>query len=107
MLERATSILEKEMAKSGAAMVQLKTATSITDAFKVMVQASMMSSADASRLTALVQTQSDDSDSETGAPAASVYGGRSDGIIGTLEGLTEKADSQLTSARKAEDTAIQ
>merc|ERR1719146_573757 len=48
MLERATSILEKEMAKSGAAMVQLKTATSITDAFKVMVQASMMSSADAS-----------------------------------------------------------
>merc|ERR1719390_476124 len=55
MLERATSILEKEMAKSGAAMVQLKTATSITDAFKVMVQASMMSSADASRLTALVQ----------------------------------------------------
>merc|ERR1740138_950893 len=54
MLERATSILEKEMAKSGAAMVQLKTATSITDAFKVMVQASMMSSADATRLTALV-----------------------------------------------------
>merc|ERR1719364_427361 len=72
-----------------------------------MVQASMMSSADASRLTALVQTQSDDSDSETGAPAASVYEGHSDGIIGTLEGLTEKADSQLTSARKAEDTAIQ
>jgi predicted RNase H-like nuclease (RuvC/YqgF family) len=104
MLERATSILEKEMAKSGAAMVQLKTATSITDAFKVMVQASMMSSADASRLTALVQT--DDSDSETGAPAASVYEGHSDGIIGTLEGLTEKASSQLETARKAEDTAI-
>jgi uncharacterized coiled-coil DUF342 family protein len=105
MLERATSILAKEMAKSGAAMVQLKTATSITDAFKVMVQASMMSSADATRLTALVQTTDDDS--ETGAPAASVYEGHSDGIIGTLEGLTEKADSQLTSARKAEDTAIQ
>merc|ERR1719271_2375478 len=86
-------------------MVQLKTATSITDAFKVMVQASMMSSADATRLTALVQTTDDDS--ETGAPAASVYEGHSDGIIGTLEGLTEKADSQLTSARKAEDTAVQ
>merc|ERR1719247_2223074 len=105
MLEHATSILEKEMAMSGAAMVQLKTATSITDAFKVMVQASMMSSADATRLTALVQTTDDDS--ETGAPAASVYEGHSDGIIGTLEGLTEKASSQLEKARKTEDTAIQ
>merc|ERR1719353_1221789 len=66
-----------------------------------------MSSADATRLTALVQTQSDDSDSETGAPAASVYEGHSDGIIGTLEGLTEKASSQLEKARKTEDTAIQ
>merc|ERR1719486_1350178 len=35
MLERATSILSKEMAKSGAAMLQLKSATSITDALKV------------------------------------------------------------------------
>merc|ERR1719353_2562602 len=66
-----------------------------------------MSSADATRLTALVQTQSDDSDSEAGAPAASVYEGHSDGIIGTLEGLTEKASSQLEKARKTEDTAIQ
>merc|ERR1719409_2628152 len=30
-LERATSILSKEMAKSGASMLQLKSATSITD----------------------------------------------------------------------------
>merc|ERR1719482_112731 len=107
MLERATSILEKEMAKSGASasMLQLKTATSITDALKVMVQASVMSSADATRLTALVQTTDDDS--ETGAPAASVYEGHSDGIIGTLEGLTEKAESQLDKARKTENTAIQ
>merc|ERR1719243_289558 len=74
-----------------------------------MVQASVLSSADASRLTALVQTSQDsaDSDSEMGAPAASVYEGHSDGIIGTLEGLTEKADGQLDKARKAESTAIQ
>merc|ERR1719443_330767 len=70
MLERATSILSKEMAKSGAAMLQLKSATSITDALSVMVQASALSSADASKLTALVQTQSSDDDSDTGAPAA-------------------------------------
>merc|ERR1719171_1418186 len=72
-----------------------------------MVSASMLSSADGKKLTALVQTSQDDSDSETGAPAASVYEGHSDGIIGTLEGLTEKASSQLEKARKAEDTAIQ
>merc|ERR1719217_2055052 len=76
-----------------------------------MVQASVLSSADASRLTALVQTTQDssdgDSDSEFGAPAASVYEGHSDGIIGTLEGLTEKAEGQLDKARKTERTSAQ
>merc|ERR1719482_2200699 len=111
MLERATSILSKEMAKSGASMLQLKSATSLTEALSVMVQASVFSSADASRLTALVQTEqgsSDgDSDSETGAPAAAVYKGQSGGIIGTLEGLTEKAEGQLDKARKTEATSVQ
>merc|ERR1719161_784122 len=107
MLERATSILSKEMAKSGASMLQLKSASSITEALSVMVQASVLSSADASRLTALVQTEQGDSDSEMGAPAAQVYEGHSDGFIGTLEGLTEKAESQLDKARKTESTAVQ
>merc|ERR1719378_662034 len=70
-----------------------------------MVQAAVFSSADASRLTALVQT--DDGDSELGAPAAQVYEGHSDGIIGVLEGLTEKGEAQLDKARKAESTAKQ
>merc|ERR1719399_26060 len=96
------------MAKSGSAsMLQLKSATSVADALKVMVQASVLSSADASRLTALVQTNNDDSEDAAGAPAASVYEGHSDGIIGVLEGLTEKAEGQLDKARKTESTAIQ
>jgi len=108
MLERATSILSKEMAKSGgAAMLQMKSATSLTDALSVMVGASVLSSADASRLTALVQTTDSDSDSAMGAPAAAVYEGKSGGIIGTLEGLTEKAEGQLDKARKEERTAAQ
>merc|ERR1719460_666950 len=106
-LERATSILSKEMAKSGASMLQLKTAQSLTDALTVMVQASAMSSADASRLTALVQTEQDSSDASAGAPAAAVYEGHSDGIVGVLEGLTEKAEGQLDKARKTETTAAQ
>merc|ERR1719197_934751 len=107
MLERATSILSKEMAKSGASMLQLKSATSVADALKVMVQASVLSSADASRLTALVQSDDSDADSSLGAPAAQVYEGHSDGIIGTLEGLTDKAEGQLDKARKTESTAVQ
>merc|ERR1719460_1667607 len=109
MLERATSILSKEMAKSGASMLQLKSASSLTQALSTMVQASMLTSADASRLTALVQTtqESDDADSESGAPTAAVYEGHSDGIIGTLEGLTEKAEGQLDKARKTERTSAQ
>merc|ERR1719446_1914979 len=83
----------------------MKNIGSVTDALSVMVQASVLSSADASRLTALVQTS--DSDADMGAPAASVYEGHSDGIIGTLEGLTEKAETQLDAARKTESTALQ
>jgi len=107
MLERATSILSKEMAKGGASMLQLKGATNIADALSTMVQASVLSSADASRLTALVQTTQEDSDASVGAPAASVYEGHSDGIVGTLEGLTEKAETQLDKARKTESTSAQ
>merc|ERR1719272_1451261 len=70
-----------------------------------MVSASALSSADASRLTAMVQTEQ--SDSDTGAPAAAVYESKSGGIVGTLEGLSDKADAQLDKARKAESTSTQ
>merc|ERR1719221_346006 len=91
-------------------MMQLKNAGSLADALKVMVQASMLSSADASKLTALVQSEQDSSNSDSeldvGAPAAAVYEGHSDGIIGTLESLTEKAEAQLEKARKTETTSL-
>jgi predicted nucleic acid-binding Zn-ribbon protein len=114
-LERAVSILTKEMAKAGASMIQIKSADSVAQAFSAMVQASAMSTDDASKLTALVQERTQqgdedsdsDSDSETGAPAASTYEGHSDGIIGVLEGLLEKAETQLDKARKTESTALQ
>merc|ERR1719253_1696637 len=93
------------MAKGSASMLQLKSAKSITEALNVMVQASVFSSADASRLTALVQSTNEDEDA--GAPAAAVYEGHSDGIIGTLESLTEKAETRLDKARKSESTSLQ
>jgi hypothetical protein len=94
------------MAK-GASMMQLKNAGSIADALKVLVQGAALNSADASRLTALVQSSSEeDSDSDAlGAPAADAYKGQSGGIIDTLSDLKEKGEGQLDEARKKETNA--
>jgi hypothetical protein len=107
-LERAITILEKEM-KSGASMMQLKSANSVVQALTVMVEASSLSTADASKLTAFLQNQNQDQDSsdEPGAPAAAVYENHSGGIIGTLQDLLEKAETQLDEARKTETKNIQ
>merc|ERR1719284_930260 len=115
-LTRALSILTSEMAKSGAALLQtsLASAPNVVQALSVMVQASVLSSADAGRLTALVQSSSsakgEDSEGgfyDPGAPDAAVYEGHSGGIIETLEGLKEKATDQLDTARKTETQNIQ
>jgi len=117
-ITRAKGILEREMAKSGSAsMLQLRNAGTVADALKVMVQASVISSTDASKLTALVQSaqqqEADDEDADLGAPDAAVYEGHSgggaahDGIIGVLEDLLEKAEGQLDGLRKAETSSLQ
>merc|ERR1719359_870175 len=97
-LERAIGILTSEMAKSGASMLQtsLAHAGDVVQALSALVQASMLSSNDAQTLTALVQSSKGEAeDSDVGSPDAAVYEGHSGGIIETLEGLKEKASSQL------------
>merc|ERR1719463_754846 len=97
-LQRAIGILEKEMAKTGSAsMMQLKSASSVTQALAVMVEATSLSSADVSKLTALIQNsqESEDGSDSMGAPAAAVYKGKSGGIIETMQDLYEKAEAQL------------
>jgi len=103
MLERALGILEREMSK-GSSFLQGRNIQSLVDALDVMVKASMMNSADASKLTALVQSaqKSDSDDDEPGAPAAAVYKGQSGGIIDTLKNLLETAEEQLDELRKKE-----
>merc|ERR1711957_580084 len=93
------------MGAGGASMMQLKSAGNLEQALSVMVKASAISQADGTRLSALVQTQSEDSDSDTGAPAAEVYESKSGGIVDTLTGLLEKAQGQLDAATKAETQA--
>merc|ERR1719443_996679 len=77
-----------------------------------MVRASVFSSADASRLTSLLQSshQQEDSDEDgdeaLGAPDPAVYKGHSRGIIETLEGLLEESKDELDKARKTETQNI-
>merc|ERR1719503_363413 len=68
-IHRAITILEREL-NNGASLMQLRSAGSVEQALAVLVQASAFSSADASRLTALVQSsaRSDESDMDVGAP---------------------------------------
>jgi hypothetical protein len=107
-LSRATSILEQEMQKGGASLLQ--NAGSVVEALGTMVQASMLSSADATQLTALVQSSQEDDatvgEAALGAPAAAVYAGHAGGIIDTLSGLLDKAKSQLDAARQKETNAL-
>jgi hypothetical protein len=115
-LERAIGILEKEIKSGAASMLQMNDINSFTQAMSAMVEASVFNSADAQRLTALVQTSedSDDSDSDmdmlslsaSAAPASAVYEGHSGGIIETMAELLEKAQTQLDDARKKETTSL-
>ena len=72
------------------------------------MEASVCSSADATKLTALVQSSqvSEDCDLGAGAPDGAVYKGKAGNITDTLNGHLDKAESQLDDARKAEPAAL-
>merc|ERR1719197_1698436 len=88
-------------------MMQLKSAGSVAEALSIMVQATSLNSADASKLTALLQNSEEDSSEEFGAPAAAVFKSSSGGIVQTLQDLFEKAEAQLEEARKTETKSVQ
>merc|ERR1719247_1355728 len=76
-----------------------------------MVDASLINTQDADKLTAFVQNSDsdseEDSDASAGAPAAAAYEGHAGGIIETLEGLLEKAKGALAEARSKETSNTQ
>jgi uncharacterized coiled-coil protein SlyX len=106
-LGRAIGILEKEMAKSGASMLQLKSAQNVEQALSVMVDAAMISIADGSKLTALVQSAQGSEDSEMGAPAAAATENQSGGIVEVMQGLYDKAEDSLAALRQKETANLQ
>merc|ERR1712151_1259497 len=105
-LQRAIAILEREMAKHGASMMQLKNAGSLEKTLRLLVEASSLTSADANGIAALVQTQQSNDDADMGAPDPAVYKGQSGGIIDTLGDLLEKAEGQLAELRNKEPAAL-
>jgi len=90
-------------------MVQLKSASSVVQALTIMVEATSISSADATKLTAFLQNAqaSEDGSEALGAPAAAVYKGQSGGIIETMQDLYDKGEAQLEEARSTETKSTQ
>merc|ERR1712032_519145 len=105
-LQRAIGILEREMAKHGASMMQIKSAGSLAKTLQLLVDAAALTSADAKGIAALVQTQQSNDDADMGAPDPAVYKGQSGGIIDTLGDLLEKAEGQLAELRNKETAAL-
>merc|ERR1719183_1618481 len=105
-LERAIGVIEKGMT-GGASMMQFQHSGNVVHALSAMVSAEAISSSDGSKLTALLQSDSDDE--ETGAPAGAVFenSAGSGNILDTLNGLLDKANGQLEGARETEKSSAQ
>jgi len=106
-LERAVAILEREMAKAPGSFAQIDTSNvkMLAQALGSVLDAAAFAGADKNKVLALVQAQSDDDDSEFGAPAAAVYESKSGSIVDVLADMKDKAESELDELRKAEGNA--
>jgi len=106
-LERAVAILEREMAKAPGSFAQIDTSNvkMLAQALGSILDAAAFAGADTKKVMAMVQSQSDDDDSEFGAPAAAVYESKSGGIVDVLADMKDKAESELDELRKAEGNA--
>jgi len=106
-LDRASAVLQREMAKNPAALMQInnkKGLNNMLQALNAVLDAAAFPGSDQKKLVAFVQAQAnaDDEDSEFGAPAAATYTSHSSNILDVLEDLKEKAEGQLSDLRKAE-----
>merc|ERR1719281_1615716 len=77
----------------------------LTQAIGAVVDAAAFSGNDKQKLMALVQSQQgSDDDDEEGAPAPDAYKSHSGGILDVLGDMKEKAEGELSAARKAKKT---
>lgn len=110
-LDRAINILQKKL--KGSALMQAKVNTQdlnkLVKVLSAVVDAASLSLHDKKKLMALAQSSSgsddDDDEGSAGAPAPEAYKGHSESIVDVLEDLREKAETQLSEARKEETNA--
>lgn len=112
MLGRAISVLEKEL--KGSSFLQSKevqaNVKNVLSTLSTMVDAMSFASHDKQRLQALLQTSQGDDDSFgfaqrealLGAPDPAAYESKSGGIVDMMADMKEKAETQLSEARKEE-----
>jgi chromosome segregation ATPase len=109
MLERASAIIEREMAKTG--FIQgAESMQKIADALSAIVTSVGVNAADKAKVEALLQSQQKSGDEDldfqpAGAPDPAAYKSKSGGILSVLEDLLEKAKAELAGAQKAEMNA--
>jgi len=107
-IERAISVLERKSEEGDESFLQTEGSGDILQSLGAMVRASMISTADAPKLMAFMQTENGDSDDDSdadeasGAPSAVAYKSRSSSIVDALENIREKAETQLVEMRKRE-----
>jgi len=114
-IDRAISILEREMAKNPALMqVDTSSFKALLQSLGTVIDAAALSGNDKKKLVALVQSQSQSEDAEeqkadaeqtlmaVGAPDPAAYKTHSTNIVDVLEDLKDKAEAELSDLRKAE-----
>jgi len=119
-IDRAISILEREMAKNPALMqVDTSNFKALLQSLSTVIDAAALSSSDKKKLVALVQSQSESRSQDTeeqkadaeeallgaGAPDPAAYKTHSTSIVDVLEDLKDKAEAELSDLRKAETNA--
>jgi len=104
-LGRAIGIIERTM--KGSALLQTPVAkeslNALMQTLNTVIDAASFSSHDKQKLASLVQSRENaDDDDAVGAPAPDAYKSQSGGIVDVLEDMKEKAETELSEARKAE-----
>merc|ERR1719359_524238 len=111
VIETIKGAISKLAAASGSAsLAQVANSATMSHTLQsidVILEASSISGTDKQKLAALIQShqESDEDDSELGAPAAANYEKKSGDIVSILEDMKEKAETQMSDLRKAEQTA--
>merc|ERR1719253_103175 len=106
----AKAITKLAAASGSAAFAQIANGAGMANTLQslnAIIDAASFSNTDKQKLIALVQShqESNDDDSELGAPAAANYEKKSGDIVSILEDMKDKAETQLSDLRKAEQTA--